>query len=89
MLNSRAIESIYGMLGVRPVINAAGIYTDLGGSVLSPTVRDAVHEVNGTFASMTELSTGAASGSQTCSASRLRASCRARRRASPSPSARA
>ena len=40
---------------MRPVINAAGIYTDLGGSVLSPTVRAAVHEVNGTFASMTEL----------------------------------
>ena len=55
LLNSRAIESVYGLLGVRPVINAAGIYTDLGGSVLSPTVRDAVHEVNGTFASMTEL----------------------------------
>ena len=54
-MNSRAIESVYGLLGVRPVINAAGIYTDLGGSVLSPTVRDAVHEVNGAFASMTEL----------------------------------
>jgi D-glucosaminate-6-phosphate ammonia-lyase len=52
LLNSRAI---YGRLGVRPVINAAGIYTDLGGSVLSPAVRAAVHEVNGTFASMTEL----------------------------------
>jgi seryl-tRNA(Sec) selenium transferase len=52
LLNSQAI---YARLGVRPVINAAGIYTDLGGSVLSPTVRAAVHEVNGTFASMTEL----------------------------------
>ena len=55
MLNSRAITSVYDLLGVRPVINAAGIYTDLGGTVLSPTVRDAVHEANGTFASMTEL----------------------------------
>ncbi len=55
-MNSRAIAAdVYGLLGVRPVINAAGIYTDLGGSVLSPTVRAAVHEVNGTFASMTEL----------------------------------
>jgi L-seryl-tRNA(Ser) seleniumtransferase len=52
LLNSRAI---YERLGVRPVINAAGIYTDLGGSVLPPAVRAAVHEVNGTFASMTEL----------------------------------
>jgi len=58
-LNSRAIETsaaeVYERLGVRPVVNAAGIYTDLGGSVLSPSVRDAVQAVNGTFASMTEL----------------------------------
>lgn len=55
-MNSRAItESVYGLLGVRRVINAAGIYTDLGGSVLPPAVREAVHEVNGSFASMTEL----------------------------------
>ena len=52
MLNSRAI---YERFGVRPVVNAAGIYTDLGGSVLSPEVRAAVDAVNGTFASMTEL----------------------------------
>jgi D-glucosaminate-6-phosphate ammonia-lyase len=56
LLNSRAIEaSVYELLGVRRVVNAAGIYTDLGGSVLPPAVRDAVHEVNGSFASMTEL----------------------------------
>ena len=40
---------------MRPVINAAGIYTDFGGSVLPLAVRDAVNAVNGTFASMTEL----------------------------------
>jgi len=59
LLNSRAIPAgaaeVYDRLGVRPVINAAGIYTDFGGSVLPPAVRDAVHAVNGTFASMTEL----------------------------------
>jgi L-seryl-tRNA(Ser) seleniumtransferase len=59
LLNSRAIGTsaaeVYEHLGVRPVINAAGIYTDFGGSVLPPAVRDAVHAVNGTFASMTEL----------------------------------
>lgn len=56
-MNSRAIGAaeVYEALGVRPVVNAAGIYTDLGGSVLSPAVRAAVNEVNGTFASMTEL----------------------------------
>lgn len=56
-MNSRAIAtpSAYALLGVPRVVNAAGIYTDLGGSVLPPAVRDAVHEVNGSFASMTEL----------------------------------
>jgi len=56
-LNSRAIETpaAYDLLGVRRVVNAAGIYTDLGGSVLPPRVREAVNEVNGSFASMTEL----------------------------------
>lgn len=56
-MNSRAIETPfpYDLLGVRRVVNAAGIYTDLGGSVLPPRVRDAVHEANGSFASMTEL----------------------------------
>jgi D-glucosaminate-6-phosphate ammonia-lyase len=49
------MESVYDLLGARRVVNAAGIYTDLGGSVLSPTVRAAVQEVNGSFASMTEL----------------------------------
>ena len=57
-MNSRAIGTsaaeVYEHLGVRPVINAAGIYTDFGGSA-PPAVRDAVHAVNGTFASMTEL----------------------------------
>jgi L-seryl-tRNA(Ser) seleniumtransferase len=57
LLNSRAIDTpaAYDLLGVRRVVNAAGIYTDLGGSVLPPRVRDAVHEVNGSFASMPEL----------------------------------
>ena len=40
---------------MRPVVNAAGIYTDLGGSVLSPTVQAAVVESAGTFARMQEL----------------------------------
>ena len=42
-------------LGVRRVVNAAGIYTDLGGSVPLPSVRAAIDEANGSFASMTEL----------------------------------
>jgi D-glucosaminate-6-phosphate ammonia-lyase len=56
LLNNPAIAaSIYRALGVRRVINAAGIYTDLGGAVLPPRVRAAVDEVNGSFASMPEL----------------------------------
>jgi L-seryl-tRNA(Ser) seleniumtransferase len=52
LLNSPAA---YAALGVRPVVNAAGIYTDLGGSVPSPSVRAAMHDATGTFTAMTEL----------------------------------
>jgi D-glucosaminate-6-phosphate ammonia-lyase len=42
-------------LGVPPVINACGIYSDLGGSCLSPNVWAAATEINRRFASVTEL----------------------------------
>jgi D-glucosaminate-6-phosphate ammonia-lyase len=45
----------YERLGVSPVINACGIYTEFGGSCLSPTVWEAASEVNARFASMPEL----------------------------------
>jgi len=53
---------VYQELGVVPVVNACGIYTDLGGSCLSDTVWKAASEVNRTWASMPELldSTGRA-----------------------------
>jgi len=47
--------SLLTRLGVRPVINACGIYTDLGGSRPSPAVWAAMNEVNGTFLRLTEL----------------------------------
>jgi D-glucosaminate-6-phosphate ammonia-lyase len=47
--------SVYGSLGVRRVVNACGIYTDLGGSVLSPEVWAAAAEANATWASLPEL----------------------------------
>lgn len=47
--------SAYEELGVTPVINACGIYTDLGGSCLSATVLEAVAEANESWASMPEL----------------------------------
>jgi L-seryl-tRNA(Ser) seleniumtransferase len=48
-------KTIYHRLGTKPVINASGVYTDLGGSVLSPKVWAAVEEANGRFADMVEL----------------------------------
>lgn len=46
---------VYDRLGVRRVINACGIYTDLGGSCLSPGVWAAAAEANRTWASVPEL----------------------------------
>jgi D-glucosaminate-6-phosphate ammonia-lyase len=42
-------------LGVKPVINACGIYTDLGGSRLSPGVWAAMEEVNRNFVRLIDL----------------------------------
>src|SRR3954447_1563296 len=50
---------VYTALGVRRVINACGIYTDLGGSRLSPAVWEAAAEANRTWASVPELLEGA------------------------------
>lgn len=47
--------SFYDGLGVRRVINACGIYTDLGGSVLGPAAWAAAAEANQTWAAMDEL----------------------------------
>jgi seryl-tRNA(Sec) selenium transferase len=53
-LNNAAM-SIYSSLGVRRVVNACGIYTDLGGSVLGGAAWAAAVEANTTWASMDEL----------------------------------
>ena len=47
---------IFEALGARPVINAAGAYTMLGGSYLSPGVRAAMEAANTYFADMRSLS---------------------------------
>jgi|SRR6187549_1649436 len=47
--------SVYENLNVRPVVNACGIYTDLGGSCLSPSVWAALGEVNREWAPIPEL----------------------------------
>jgi D-glucosaminate-6-phosphate ammonia-lyase len=50
-----ARKSVYAELNITPVINASGIYTDLGGSCLSPAVWAAATEANRTWVSMPEL----------------------------------
>lgn len=46
---------IYEQLGTKPVINARGIYTDLGGSVLAPGVWAAMESANQHFADLRGL----------------------------------
>src|SRR4051794_36885995 len=48
-------STIYDVLGTKPVINARGIYTDLGGSILSPRVWAAAEEANRSFVNMVDL----------------------------------
>ena len=50
--------SIYRSLGVRRVINACGIYTDLGGACLGGAAWEAAVEANATWAAMDELLLG-------------------------------
>jgi D-glucosaminate-6-phosphate ammonia-lyase len=52
---NRATRHIFDRLGVRPVVNAAGVYTDLGGTVLSPTVWVAMAEINASAVRMVDL----------------------------------
>ena len=49
--------TIYEELHVRPIINAKGIYSSLGGSVPSPRVWEAMSVANRTWASMADLLT--------------------------------
>lgn len=49
------MKSIFDQLGVRPVINCCGIYTDLGGSVLAPPLWAAATELNDWYVRMTDL----------------------------------
>ena len=55
MLATTVAPSTFTDFGIRPVINACGIYTDLGGTVLSPRVWKAMHEINQSFVRMVDL----------------------------------
>jgi L-seryl-tRNA(Ser) seleniumtransferase len=54
MATTHLLDS-FTALGVKPLINACGIYTDLGGSVLSPRVWAAMEEVNRSFVRIVDL----------------------------------
>jgi L-seryl-tRNA(Ser) seleniumtransferase len=54
-MNSEESARLYADLGVRPVINAAGAYTILGGSALSPRVQQAMEDANRYFVEMRAL----------------------------------
>jgi D-glucosaminate-6-phosphate ammonia-lyase len=48
-------DTIYDRLGTKPAINARGIYTDLGGSSLAPSVWAAMADANRYFVDISEL----------------------------------
>ena len=54
-MNSEESARLYASLGVRPVINAAGAYTILGGSAVSARVQQAMEDANRYFVEMREL----------------------------------
>jgi L-seryl-tRNA(Ser) seleniumtransferase len=55
MAASTAKTTVYDRLGARPVVNCRGIYSELGGAVIGPTVWAAMTEANELAASMSEL----------------------------------
>jgi len=48
---------IYRQIGIRPIINAAGTYTVLSGSLISPQVREAMAEASRCFVPLVQLQT--------------------------------
>ncbi|MFN3973915.1 MAG: aminotransferase class V-fold PLP-dependent enzyme [Dehalococcoidia bacterium] len=54
-MGARQALSVYEALGIRPVINAAGSMTLLGGSILGPRVLKAMEEANEAYVDMEEL----------------------------------
>lgn len=46
---------VFQTFSLPPVVNCCGAYTDLGGSVFSSTVWQALEQLNGSYVSMTEL----------------------------------
>jgi D-glucosaminate-6-phosphate ammonia-lyase len=55
MTASTQKTTVYHRLGARPVVNCRGIYSELGGAIIGPTVWTAMTEANELAASMNEL----------------------------------
>jgi D-glucosaminate-6-phosphate ammonia-lyase len=55
MAASTQKTTVYDRLGARPVVNCRGIYSELGGAIIGPTVWAAMAEANELAASMSEL----------------------------------
>jgi len=53
--DSLSSSSVYDELGVRPCINAAGAYTDLGGALMPEEVLEAMHDASRRSVSIVEL----------------------------------
>jgi hypothetical protein len=49
------VETVYDRLGARPVVNCRGVYSELGGAIISPDVWAKMTEAAGMAASMSEL----------------------------------
>ena len=54
-MSSGSNQTVFERLGITPVINACGVYTDLGGSMLAPEVFEAMQQANEYFMSMPDL----------------------------------
>jgi L-seryl-tRNA(Ser) seleniumtransferase len=55
-MQSEQSRQLYEELGLRPVINCSGFHlTVLGGSILSPTIRESMEEANRYFVDMREM----------------------------------
>jgi L-seryl-tRNA(Ser) seleniumtransferase len=53
--DSSVKQDVYQLLGVKPIINAAGTITTLGGSLMPPEVLAAWHAAAGNFVNLLEL----------------------------------
>src|SRR5262249_44396292 len=54
-----SMPAIYDRLGIRPIVNACGTHTRLGGSLMAPEVLDAMRDAASAFVVLEELQAAA------------------------------